>query len=88
MATALDKTLKRELTVNREPYILTLSPTGFMLLPKGRRKGVEIAWSAIVDGEAALATALNASLQFTAESARPANVISRKVARRRSRSPR
>ncbi len=69
MATILDKTLKRELTVDREPYILTLSPTGFMLLPKGKRKGVEIPWSAIANGDAAPATAPNASLQFTAETA-------------------
>jgi hypothetical protein len=32
------------------------------LVPKGKRKGVEIAWKDIVSGEAALATALNASL--------------------------
>jgi hypothetical protein len=31
-------------------------------VPKGRRKGYELAWSALVSGEAALATALNASL--------------------------
>jgi hypothetical protein len=31
-------------------------------VPKGRRKGVEIAWKDLVSGEAALAAALNASL--------------------------
>jgi hypothetical protein len=29
---------------------------------KGRRKGLELAWNDLVTGEAALATALNASL--------------------------
>lgn len=82
MPTVLDKTLKRELTVNKEPFILTLSPTGFIILPKGKRKGVEIPWSSIVNGDAALATSLNASLQFTAESAKP-KVAAGRVSRRR-----
>ena len=62
MATKLDKPLKRELTVAGKPYILTLAPQGLKLVPKGKRKGVEIAWKDIVSGEAALAAALNASL--------------------------
>jgi hypothetical protein len=32
------------------------------LAPKGRRKGYELAWVDLVSGDAALATALNASL--------------------------
>jgi hypothetical protein len=43
--------------------MLTISPAGLKLVPKGKRKGQEIAWSALVSGEAALAAALNASLQ-------------------------
>jgi hypothetical protein len=30
---------------------------------KGRRKGIELKWEAIVGGDAALATALNAQLE-------------------------
>lgn len=82
MPTVLDKTLKRQLIVNKEPYILTLSPTGFMILPKGKRKGVEIPWHSVVNGDAALATALNASLQFTAESEKPKKVATRRMSRR------
>jgi hypothetical protein len=62
MATKLDKPLKRELLIEGRPYMLTISPQGLKLVPKGRRKGVEIAWKDIVSGEAALAAALNASL--------------------------
>ena len=62
MATKLDKPLKRELDIAGKPYMLTIGPQGFKLVPKGRRKGVEIAWADIASGEAALATALNASL--------------------------
>ena len=63
MATKLDKPLKREIEVAGKPYILTITPQGLKLVPKGRRKGQELAWSALVSGEAALATALNASLR-------------------------
>jgi hypothetical protein len=62
MATKLDKPLKREIQVDGKPYMLTITPEGLKLVPKGRRKGQELTWSALVSGEAALATALNASL--------------------------
>lgn len=62
MTTKLTSPFKRELEVNGEKYTLTLAPEGFKLVAKGRRKGVELAWTSIVNGEAALATALNASL--------------------------
>ncbi len=62
MTTKLDGRLKRELIVLGEPYTLTLSPEGLILAPKGRRKGYELAWADLVSGDAALATALNASL--------------------------
>jgi hypothetical protein len=62
MATKLDKPLKREVLIEGKPYMLTISPQGLKLVPKGRRKGLEIAWQEIVSGEAALAAALNASL--------------------------
>jgi hypothetical protein len=63
MATKLDKSLKRELDIEGKPYMLTISPEGLKLVPKGKRNGLELAWQALVSGEAALATALNASIQ-------------------------
>ncbi|OGA71795.1 MAG: hypothetical protein A3G81_27445 [Betaproteobacteria bacterium RIFCSPLOWO2_12_FULL_65_14] len=65
MATKLDKALKREIQVDGQPYMLTIDPQGMKLVPKGRRKGQEISWKALVSGEAALAAALNASLEQT-----------------------
>ncbi|MET1081482.1 MAG: hypothetical protein ABWY12_00245 [Burkholderiales bacterium] len=62
MTTKLDGELKRELAIGRQAYTLTLSPAGFTLALKGRRKGLDIKWADLVSGEAALATALNASL--------------------------
>jgi hypothetical protein len=67
MATKLDKTLKRELLIEGEPYILAISPEGLKLTQKGRRKGQELTWKALISGEAALATALNASIEQTGE---------------------
>jgi hypothetical protein len=62
MAAKLQKALKREVVIDGKPYMLTISPEGLKLVPKGRRKGQELAWSDLVSGEAALAVALSASL--------------------------
>ena len=62
MTTKLNGTLKRELAIDGEAYTLTLSESGFTLTLKGRRKGLDIRWADLVGGDAALATALNASL--------------------------
>ena len=62
MATKLDKALKREVDIDGQAYMLTISPEGLKLVPKGKRNGLELAWKALVSGEAALASALNASL--------------------------
>lgn len=62
MATFLDKTLKRELRIADRSYIVTMSPLTLKLTPKGKRKGMELQWEALVNGDAALAAALNASV--------------------------
>ena len=67
MATKLTNPLKRELVIGGKPYMLTISADGLRLVPKGKRKGRELKWRDLVSGEAALAVALNASL----EQARP-----------------
>lgn len=60
--TPLDKPLRRELDIDGQPYTLTLDPEGLKLVEKGRRKGITLRWSDLVSGDAALATALQASL--------------------------
>ena len=62
MPTRLDKPLKREIEIDGDPYTLTLTTEGLKLTRKGKRKGHELSWHDLVSGEAALATALNASL--------------------------
>ena len=63
MAVTLDKPLKREVSVGSEPYMLTIAPDGLKLVPKGKRIGVELRWEDLVSGQAALAVALNASIE-------------------------
>jgi len=62
MATSLNKTLRRQITVKGDDYIVTLTPDGLKITLKGKRKGLELSWSALVSGDAALAVALNASV--------------------------
>jgi hypothetical protein len=81
MTTKLEGPLKRELDVGGAPYTLTISPDGLNLVPKGRRIGYALAWPDLVSGEAALATALNASLA-RAPKPRAGNAGSSKTARK------
>ena len=63
MATVLSKELKREVLIKDKPFTLTLGPTGLKLTEKGHRKGIDLKWEDLVGGDAALAAALNASVQ-------------------------
>jgi hypothetical protein len=60
--TKLDKPLRRELQIGDVAYTLTIAPEGLKLVEKGKRKGIELAWSALVGGDTALAAALQASV--------------------------
>ena len=62
MATRLDKTIKRELELGGQLYTVTVSPEGVRIVPKGRRKGQEISWDALLSGEVELRRDLNMSL--------------------------
>ena len=61
--TPLYKPLKREVRIGDDAYSLTIDPDGLKLVRKGKRNGLELRWSDLVSGDAALATALQASLQ-------------------------
>jgi hypothetical protein len=62
MTTPLDKALRRQLRIGDQDYTLTIDPEGLKLVEKGRRKGVELRWAELVNGDAALAAALQASV--------------------------
>lgn len=60
--TRLEKPLRRELLIGELAYTLTIDPVGLKLVEKGKRKGLLLSWQELVSGDAALATALRASL--------------------------
>jgi hypothetical protein len=62
MTTPLHSTLKRALTIDGREYVVTLTEANLKLTLKGKRNGVELAWAQLVNGEAALAVALHASV--------------------------
>jgi hypothetical protein len=62
MTTLLEKPLRRALMIDGKDHVLTISPEGLKLTLKGKRKGLELKWTDLASGEAALAVALNASL--------------------------
>lgn len=61
--TPLDKPLKRELLVDGAAYTLSIDPEGLKLVLKGKRNGVALAWKDILNGDAGLAAALQASVR-------------------------
>jgi hypothetical protein len=50
MATKLDKTLKREIDIDGQPYMVAISPEGVKLTQKGFRKGREMTWKTMWSG--------------------------------------
>ena len=62
MIAALKSPLRREIVAAGSKYVVTISPAGLKLALKGRRNGYEVEWGSLVNGDAALAAALNASL--------------------------
>jgi len=63
--TPLAGPLKRQLDLDGVAYTLTLDADGLRLVEKGKRKGMELRWRDLVNGDAALASALQASLPAT-----------------------
>ena len=50
MATKLDKTIKREIELDGQHFMVAISPEGVKLTQKGFRKGREMAWKALWEG--------------------------------------
>jgi hypothetical protein len=83
MTTQLDKTLRRQIRINGQDYIVALSPGGLKLTGKGKRIGLELSWSDLVSGDAALAVALNASVGRITPSDVPEKKAAAKSARKK-----
>jgi len=61
--TKLEKPIRRELVIDGKSYTLMVAPDTLKLTQKGHRNGIELRWKDIVGGDAAVATALQASMQ-------------------------
>jgi hypothetical protein len=48
MATKLDKTIKREIDIDGQAYMVTIAPEGVKLTPKGFRKGKGMTWRTLL----------------------------------------
>ena len=44
MSTKLDKTIRREIEIDGEPFTISISPEGFRLTKKRFRSGVALSW--------------------------------------------
>jgi hypothetical protein len=84
MTTKLDGELRRQIVIDGTPYTLTIAPDKLVLALKGRRKGLEIRWADLVSGDAALATALNASLTANIAPARQEVPVAAKAKSRKA----
>lgn len=60
--TPLDKPLRRALEIGDRSYTLLVDASRLKLTEKGKRKGMELKWTELVSGDAALAVALQASV--------------------------
>ena len=67
MATKLDKAIRRELDIDGTTDTVTLSPEGLKVVPKGKRKGVELGWERILRGDVTLGQDLRESIDLTME---------------------
>lgn len=62
MTTTLDKPLRREIDVEGQAYTVLLDAQGIKITRKAHRKGVELKWTDLINGDAAVAAALSASV--------------------------
>ena len=62
MTTTLDKPLRREIDVEGQAYTVVLDAQGIKITRKAHRKGIELKCSDVINGDAAVAAALNASV--------------------------
>ena len=47
MSTKLEKTIRREIEIDGEPYTISISPEGFRLTKKRFRSGVALSWKTV-----------------------------------------
>lgn len=64
VAVESDLELRMDLLINGKPYALTVTRSGFQLVRKGKRKGVEMPWTFFAeDDDAMLYSELHAAIR-------------------------
>jgi len=63
MSTKLDKTIRREIEIDGEPFTIAISPDGFRLTKKRFRSGVALSWKMLWSLHGADAEALAGSTE-------------------------
>ncbi|HEY9229501.1 MAG TPA: hypothetical protein VIP11_22820 [Gemmatimonadaceae bacterium] len=58
MPTKLDKTIRREIEIDGEPFTIAISPDGFRLTKKRFRSGVALSWKTLWARHASEASSL------------------------------
>jgi hypothetical protein len=58
--------IKLTVQIRGQPYQLTVTPDYFKLIPKGKRQGIELPWSALVSEDAAMLSGLHATIKRAA----------------------
>ena len=59
---APDVSVKLTVRIRGEPYYLAVTAQSFKLVRKGKREGIELPWSAFASEDAAMLSALHASI--------------------------
>ena len=54
MPPRLSEPIKREVELDGQLYTVTIGPVGIHIAPKGKRKGHELSWRSLANGEAEL----------------------------------
>lgn len=49
MPTKLEKTVKREIEIDGQPFTVAISPEGLKITQKGFRKGQEVSWKSLLE---------------------------------------
>jgi hypothetical protein len=68
VSTNRDVRLTLEVKLRDQPYVLTVTAQAFKLARKGRRAQIELPWTAFLDEDAAMLSALHASMRKTRQS--------------------
>jgi hypothetical protein len=63
VSTQRDVRLTLNVVLRARPYVLTITAESFKLVLKGKRAGIELPWTAFLDEDAAMMSALHASIR-------------------------